>query len=366
MRSGSKLALVCGAIACLVGGAGGSVPRVTATTSAAPSSGSLDSLRAERASLVAQLQSSAGARGEARAQLLAAEAALASVEQQLTQTRQNLDSINAALRTLSSRIAADERDLGGARTELAALLRTTYKSSDRDGFAGAILASTSFSDAMDRVQGAQQVTSRVHELQQRVVSKESGLLQERAALQAKGALSQSLEGQLGEDSGRLLAAVAARDAVFRSIDGPSRDLATRIAALDDQISQGQTGSSTAGPVDTSSPCGNHFTYGYCTWYVATRRCIPWMGNAWQWWGNARAYGYAEGSAPQRGAVAVWGQSGSSPLGHVAYVEAVGPSGGVPAGSFLVSEMNYTGWGRVDYRTVPNNAAGLLGFIYGNG
>jgi surface antigen len=107
---------------------------------------------------------------------------------------------------------------------------------------------------------------------------------------------------------------------------------------------------------------NGFTYGYCTWWVAHKRSIPWRGNAAQWWWNARAFGAAEGSAPQAGAVMVMGVSGTSPEGHVAYVESVNSNG-----SFVVSEMNWWGvpgggWGRVDYRTVTS-MRGVLGFIY---
>ena len=115
----------------------------------------------------------------------------------------------------------------------------------------------------------------------------------------------------------------------------------------------------AGPVTGAS---NGFSYGYCTWWVAHKRYVPWRGNAAQWWWNARSFGYAEGSAPRTGAIMVMGYSGSSPQGHVAYVESVNPNG-----SFLVSEMNWWGvpgggWGRVDYRTV-SSMAGVLGFIY---
>jgi surface antigen len=47
------------------------------------------------------------------------------------------------------------------------------------------------------------------------------------------------------------------------------------------------------------------------------------------------------------------------VGHVAYVESVNADG-----SFTVSEMNYGGWGRVDYRTIKSTAGlDLLGFIY---
>ena len=121
----------------------------------------------------------------------------------------------------------------------------------------------------------------------------------------------------------------------------------------------------AGPawaVGAISGAGNGFTYGYCTWWVAHKRYVPWRGNAAQWWWNARPFGYAEGGAPRPGAIMVMGYSGSSPQGHLAYVESVNPNG-----SFLVSEMNWWGvtgggWGGVDYRTV-SSLRGVLGFIY---
>jgi len=108
--------------------------------------------------------------------------------------------------------------------------------------------------------------------------------------------------------------------------------------------------------------GNGFSYGYCTWWVAHKRYIPWRGNAYQWWWNARTFGFAEGPTPRAGAVMVMGISGTSPQGHVAYVESVNANG-----SFVVSEMNWWGvpgggWNRVDYRTVTS-MRGVLGFIY---
>jgi surface antigen len=108
--------------------------------------------------------------------------------------------------------------------------------------------------------------------------------------------------------------------------------------------------------------GNGFSYGYCTWWVAHKRNVPWRGNAYEWWWNARAFGFAEGPTPRAGAIMVMGISGTSPQGHVAYVESVSANG-----SFVVSEMNW--WGvpgggsnRVDYRTVTS-MRGVLGFIY---
>lgn len=105
--------------------------------------------------------------------------------------------------------------------------------------------------------------------------------------------------------------------------------------------------------------GGKFPYGYCTWWVAHKRYVPWMGDAWQWWFNARQFGFAEGQIPEVGAIMVQGISWTSPVGHVAYVESVNADG-----SFTVSEMNYAGWGRVDYRTIKSTAGlDLLGFIY---
>jgi surface antigen len=91
--------------------------------------------------------------------------------------------------------------------------------------------------------------------------------------------------------------------------------------------------------------GNGYSYGYCTYYVASRRNVPssW-GNASSWYYNASASGFSVGSTPVPGAIA-W--TGAGYYGHVAYVE------GVSGGMVTVSEMNYNGnWGRVTSRTVP--------------
>jgi len=95
----------------------------------------------------------------------------------------------------------------------------------------------------------------------------------------------------------------------------------------------------------SGPYPNRFAYGYCTWYVANKRFIPWLGNAIDWWPNARAYGQAEGQLPKVGAVMVTRESG---YGHVAYVESVNGDG-----SWTVSEMNFIGWNKVSTRVSPS-------------
>jgi len=101
---------------------------------------------------------------------------------------------------------------------------------------------------------------------------------------------------------------------------------------------------------------NHFPWGQCTYYVASRRNIPWNGDAWMWYGNARAAGVATGSTPRAGAIMVTWESRY--YGHVAIVEAV-----YGDGSYLISEMNYRGLGVVDQRRIIPGQVPLIAFIY---
>jgi surface antigen len=100
--------------------------------------------------------------------------------------------------------------------------------------------------------------------------------------------------------------------------------------------------------------GHAFPYGYCTWYVASRKYIPWGGNAGTWLYHAKAAGYATGKAPRPGSIMV---SSESWWGHVAIVESVS------GGSFTVSEMNYKGWGKKSTRTIAIGSRIVKGFIY---
>jgi hypothetical protein len=103
--------------------------------------------------------------------------------------------------------------------------------------------------------------------------------------------------------------------------------------------------------------GDSFPYGECTYYVATQRNITWAGNADEWWRNARS-SRPEGEVPVAGAVIVFEGPGYSYDGHVAFVDSVNANG-----SFVISEMNYDGWGRIDQRTVQAGDPSIVGFIY---
>lgn len=91
--------------------------------------------------------------------------------------------------------------------------------------------------------------------------------------------------------------------------------------------------------------GNTYDYGYCTWYVKSRRgaSLPnSLGNANTWYSRASALGMAVGTAPRTGAV---GTTTRGSLGHVVYVESVNADG-----TINISEMNYQGFGVTSSRT----------------
>ena len=138
------------------------------------------------------------------------------------------------------------------------------------------------------------------------------------------------------------------------VPAPTVNVASNVASV--QTVTGAGGVTTAYSVkglQGAGSIGNTYAYGYCTWYVASRRAIPgnW-GNAYTWLGAARGSGYGTGSTPRVGAVA-WERGN-----HVAYVESVNGD------TVTVSEMNYWGggggWGRRSYRTT---SASTFSYIY---
>ncbi len=333
-----------------------SIPSGRADTSAA------DALRARRAQLLQQLAALEPAKNSASSALAAAENAFAAEQALLLSAQQRLAAINARLLTLSGQITSDEATIVSAKQNLAALTRQSYESTTTDSWVAAVLSATSFSQAMDRLTGTSHVAEQVRNLQANVRTKEDAISSEKAEIQKDAATTVALEGQLSQDSGALLMLVDARNAALQSASAPARAIERQIAEIDQELAAGSAPRRSAANQGT---CGNHFAYGQCTWYVATRRCIPWVGNADQWYTNAAKMGYPEGHTPEVGAVVTFwpGGDGASSVGHVGYVEAVGPASGVPAGYFKFSEMNYNGWNRVNYRVLPNNSSGIQGFIY---
>lgn len=108
-------------------------------------------------------------------------------------------------------------------------------------------------------------------------------------------------------------------------------------------------------LDGRAGTGHRFPYGWCTWYVSQKRYVPWSGNAGTWLYNAKSLGYRTGRRPEAGAIMVTTENRY--YGHVALVEKV------HGDTFTVSEMNYTGWGKVNRRVVSASSRAIKGFIY---
>ncbi|MGK2848499.1 MAG: LysM peptidoglycan-binding domain-containing protein [Minisyncoccota bacterium] len=108
-------------------------------------------------------------------------------------------------------------------------------------------------------------------------------------------------------------------------------------------------------LDGKGGSGHRFPYGYCTWYVAQKRYIPWRGNAGTWLYQAKAMGYKTGRTPSAGAIVVTTENRF--YGHVALVEKVS------GGNITVSEMNYAGWGKTTRRVLSSSSRVIKGYIY---
>lgn len=101
--------------------------------------------------------------------------------------------------------------------------------------------------------------------------------------------------------------------------------------------------------------GNAYELGNCTWYVYNRFAqigtgiYPYLGNANQWVDSGQAQGYEISTTPKPGSAVVFmnGVAGASPFyGHVAFCEYVNSDG-----SFLISEMNFSGLYVTTWRTL---------------
>jgi surface antigen len=142
------------------------------------------------------------------------------------------------------------------------------------------------------------------------------------------------------------------------VGGEKIDPQPRVASADNGSSYSTATSNSSSVPNSISASGssyNRFPYGWCTWYVASRRNVPWSGNAGAWLYNARAMGYSTGHSPTVGAIVVTNESW---VGHVAIVEAV------YGNQVKISEMNGTGgWGVVSTRTIPTYSSRIMGYIY---
>jgi surface antigen len=292
--------------------------------------------------------------GPARIALAAPDPAqeLARLDKQLTDDVAKLDALNdqvqksqADLDRLNRILLEDQQRQAQLAEQLSELARAAYQRPPPNVIA--IISAGHPDQAL-----SQEAQARL------IASKQQQLLAEAERLRAQ---DQQAHDQQAQRLAQITSArdqasqVAARTLTLRNAAG---DASLRARAQNVNNQALATQAAAVQPV-FSPPGGsisNHFPAGYCTWYVASRRDVPWFGNAIDWWQNAQPYSYAEGQTPQVGAIMVTRESG---YGHVAYVEAVNRDG-----SWTVSEMNFVGWNVKSLRTIKPGQVPLMGFIYG--
>jgi surface antigen len=350
---------VAGVITLLATGIG-TIPSIEANGAHAPSS-AVAALQARRAQLIAELAAMQPSISAAGGSVNSAESLFNAQQTLVLNERKQLAKLNAMLLTLSSQLNSNDATAAQDKAQLAGITRATYETSGNNQVLAAVLSAGSFNQAIDDLKAANQVSQQVLNLVERLAAANHAIVTEQNSIRGDAVSAEHLEGQLAAQSDRFLTLLEDRNTLFAGLNGPARQIAGEIANIDNQIAALE-----AGPRIASGSCGNHFAYGFCTYYVATRRCVPWLGNAGSWYIAAAQMGYKEGRVPVAGAIVVFwpGVDGVSSEGHVAYVEAVGPAEGIPAGSFKLSEMNFAGWNRVDYRVISNTSGDIEGFIYG--
>ena len=350
---------VAGVITLLATGIG-TIPNTQANGAQAPTS-AIAALQERRAQLIAELAAMQPSLSAAGGAVNSAEGMFNAQQTKVLNERKQLTKLNSTLLALSSELNSNDATAAQDKAQLAAITRATYETSGNNQVLAAVLSAQSFNQAIDELKAANQVSQQVLDLVERLASSNLAIVAEQTTIRADASSAESLEGQLAAQSDRLITILEDRNTLFAGLTGPARQVAAEIASIDNQIAYLE-----AGPHVGSGSCGNHFAYGFCTYYVATRRCVPWLGNASSWYIAAAQMGYKEGKEPVAGAIVVFwpGVDGVSPEGHVAYVEAVGPAEGIPAGAFKLSEMNFAGWNRVDYRVISDTSGDIEGFIYG--
>lgn len=271
-------------------------------------------------------------------------AQLTAAQNQLTDLNDQVERAQADVDQLSRKLADDQQRENAVSKQLVMMGKLEY---EQPAFSlSSVLEAASLQQLLSNIAQARLVARRQRSLLDQ--ARQLRRTDEQAHQQMAARLAQV---QSARDEA---AQVAARTLTLRD-SAQDAALRARATVLVQQAQATQTQPQIV-KYSGSGPFPNHFSFGYCTWYVANKRYAPWFGNAIEWWPNARAYGYPEGQVPQVGAILVTNESG---LGHVAYVESVSGS------TFVVSEMNYSGWNVVDRRTITlGGSVPIVGFIYG--
>jgi surface antigen len=296
----------------------------------------------------------------------------AAAQAQLAQDQLALANSNIELARTTTLLASVQTKLASDRKSLAALVVTSYKTTSNSTALRALLSSTSLAQTLDIIARYSQVTDSMISLVRGVSAANDEVIALRAEQTAEQQQAQQRVNAVQAEQAQTLEDLARYEREASHLTGRAamltqqlQDVLAQLAAAEGQqaASVGLSGVDSAlldgaVPPFAFGPRVDDFSWGQCTWYVASLRDVTWGGDAWEWLAAAGAQGKPEGMTPKPGSIVVFAPgNGSSAVGHVAFVETV-----VSPNSFIVDEANVFGLGVVDKRLV-SSLQGVEGFIY---
>ncbi|HUY61939.1 MAG TPA: hypothetical protein VMW49_08680, partial [Candidatus Dormibacteraeota bacterium] len=196
---------------------------------------------------------------------LAAQAQVVRILKGMAANQRQLRALNTVLARDTATAARLRAQLAGDRAALAGVIRTAYVTASGSATLGTAIASSTLAAFVNASSLPAATAANLTSLVGQVQHANLGIRLALAGLKAAEVKAAATESALNRQAQQLLVAAAARDAAFTAASANAQ------ALLADLANQGT-------PVASGGSCGNHFYYGECTWYVATRRCIPWFGN----------------------------------------------------------------------------------------
>lgn len=302
------------------------------------------------------------------------------LKNQQSEIQAQIDLSSAKKEQLESQIADKEKQIKEQATALSKNLENMYYSSQTSSL-DVLMNSDNVSDYVDKQvrqqtandqisKGVDQVKSLKKELEKQKADVEALITKQNAqkrALADNQAEQQKLldDTQGQEEKFKQLTADTQKqmDSVKKELEEVNRILRENAAKAS------QSGHSVGKPVpgaqgSNGAVCGGGYPTYLCSraqdsmidpWGMYNRECVSYAafrvandngymprwgghGMAYQWKGNAQAAGYKVTKTPAPGTVAWRGKSGTTPVGHVGFVESVSGN------TYVVSEYNATGNG----------------------
>src|ERR1700730_6583216 len=194
LRRSQKLLLMLGSLGALLATGVGSIVSTHATTS------SIDSLRARRAVLVAELAAMQPSLHIAGRALTGAEAQYEAQQAKVLAQQATLNQLNNQMLSLNQQLTGNQATVGQNKQALAKITRATFESTGNNQMLAAVLSANNFGQAMDRLRNATQVSQQVTDLVTRLSGQEMEMRGDQAKIPSGFAQASAPEPPLSDES----------------------------------------------------------------------------------------------------------------------------------------------------------------------